>query len=252
MKKRARPNVGQERGERKVARLAPDARIAEIQAAARRELSQKGYQNFQPSEVARRCGVSEATVYRYFPTKRDLLIKVAEDWFEEVLAIEPEIAQKSDIFSRLRHVIRHSLRVIQIEPALSRFVLQELRPDPAYRTMRIFELNRRFTNNVIHLVNDAVAAGQFRPGVSPVLVRNLIYGAVEHQTWSFLRGEGDLDLDAAADGIADMIFHGVSATPIADARMLQPLVSKLASDVDSLRSEVRRLAVLTRQEETKA
>lgn len=230
--------------ERGSGRLSARLRIAEIEAAARQELAEKGYQNFQPSEVARRCGVSEATIYRYFPSKRDLLIKVAEDWTEEMLSIEPEIAREGDIFSRLRHVIRHSLWVIHSEPALSRFVLQELRPDPTYRLARIYDLNRRFTANVMSLVEEGIAAGKIRPGVSPGLVRNLIYGGIEHETWSYLRDEGDFDLDAAADGIANVIFHGLSTTPIADVQMLAPVVWKMEIDVDSLRSEIRRLASL--------
>lgn len=232
------------RSGRSVVRLAADVRIAEIETAARQELAEKGYQNFLPSEVARRCGVSEGTIYRYFPTKRDLLIKVAEDWFEEMLAIEPDISRQTDIAGRLRHIIRHSLWVIRNEPALSRFVLQELRPDPAYRSMRIFELNRRFTDNIVNLVREAIAAGQFRPGISPALVRNLIYGGIEHQTWSYLRGEGDFDVDAVADGIANVIFHGLSVTPMPDAAMLAPMVSKLELDADSLRDEIRRLRAL--------
>ena len=194
----ARTPKARARSLRAGARLAPDLRITEIETAARQELAEKGYQNFVPAEVARRCGVSEATIYRYFPTKRDLVIKVAEDWFEEMLAVEPDIARHGDVPSRLRHIIRHSLWVTCQEPALSRFVLQELRPDPGYRSMRIFELNRRFTANVVTLVDEAIASGIFRAGISPVLVRNMIYGAVEHQTWATLRGEGDFDIDEAA------------------------------------------------------
>lgn len=225
-------------------RRSASVRMAEIEAAARQELSEKGYQSFQPAEVARRCGVSEATVYRYFPTRRDLLIKVAEDWTEEVLSIEPEIARQTDIFSRLRHIIRHSLWVIRSEPVLSRFVLQEVRPDPSYRSMRLFKLNRRFTSNVISLVEEGIVSGHFRPGVSPVVVRNLIYGGIEHQTWSYLRGEGDFDLDQAADDIAGILFHGLSATPLSDAEQLAPMVSKLQSRADALRDEIGRLSMM--------
>lgn len=230
------------------ARLAPDLRITEIEAAARQELAEKGYQNFVPAEVARRCGVSEATIYRYFPTKRDLLIKVAEDWFEEMLAVEPDAAGPGDVVSRLRHVVRHNLWVICSEPALSRFVLQELRPDPSYRSMRIFELNRRFTARMVKLVDEAIATGVFRSGISPVLVRDMINGAVEHQTWSYLRGEGDFDIEAAADGIASVICHGMAMTPLSDAALLAPAVSKLEADADSMRREIQKLRALIPQE----
>jgi TetR/AcrR family fatty acid metabolism transcriptional regulator len=182
-------------------RLPPEDRMAEILATARTTLAEKGYESFLPSDVAARCGVSEATVYRYFPTKRDLLVKVAEDWFGEILAVEPEIAQQNDIFQQLRLVIRHSLAVVRKEPSLSRFVLMELRADPAYRSMHIYALNRRFTSSVISLVKDAVAKGIFRKGTSPSLVRDMVFGCIEHRTWAYLRGQGDFSVEETADSI---------------------------------------------------
>ncbi len=241
-------NKSPSQGTRGRVRLAPDVRVAEIEVAARAELAEKGYERFVPSDVARRCGVSEATIYRYFPTKRDLLIKVAEDWFAEVLEIEPEVEKHRDVQSRLRHVIWWSLSTIRREPALTRFVLMDLRPDPAYRSMRIFELNRRFTSTVVAIVRDAVAVGTFRAGVAPEVVRDMIYGAIEHRTWSYLRGDGDFDVDETADGIASVILRGVFNEPLSDAAVLAPVVARLEKDADSLREEIRRLRKLTEKD----
>lgn len=205
--------------DRKAPRRPPEDRIAEILVAARKVLAKNGYENFLPAEVAVLCGVSEATIYRYFPTKRELLVKVAEQWFGEILAVEPEIARESDVFQQFRRVIRHSLTVIRQEPSLSRFVLTELRADPSYRSTHIYALNRRFTSAVVNLVKHAAEKGLFRKNVSPALVRDMIFGCIEHRTWAFLRGQGDFDVDEVADSIADILFYGLlRATPIgADA-----------------------------------
>jgi len=201
---------------RKASRLAPQVRVTEILAAARAELADSGYENFLPAAVAARCGVSEATIYRYFPTKRELLAKVAEDWFGEILAVEPEIARRSNAYDQLRLLIRHSLGIVRREPALTRFVLTELRADPAYRSTRVYALNCRFTSWVINLVKEGVARGVFRPQISPSLVRDMIFGCIEHRTWNFLRGQGDFSVDEVADSIADIIFHGLVRRPSPD------------------------------------
>ena len=219
-------------GARKAARLAPEDRINEILAAARAELTAKGYENFLPASVAERCGVSEGTIYRYFPTRRELLAKVAEVWFGEILAVEPEIARLGDAHDQLRHLIRHSLGVVRREPALTRFVLTELRADPNYRSTQIYALNRRFTSWVIHLVKDGVARGAFRADISPSLVRDMIFGGIEHRTWNFLRGQGDFSVDAVADGIADLLFHGL-------ARRAEPHPGEIAAALDDLRARAR-------------
>jgi AcrR family transcriptional regulator len=214
-------------GARKAVRLAPEDRISEILAAARAELSEKGYENFLPADVAARCGVSEGTIYRYFPTRRELLSRVAEEWFGEILAVEPEIARRSDAYDQLRHLIRHSLGVVRREPALSRFVLTELRADPNYRSTQVYALNRRFTASVISLVREGVARGAFRPEISPSLVRDMIFGGIEHRTWTFLRGQGDFSVEEVADGIADLIFHGLARRPTPDPEAVGGALAEL-------------------------
>lgn len=241
---KSQPQAKPERVGAPAPRLSADLRAAGIIAAARQELAEKGYEEFLPASVAQRHGISEATIYRYFATKRELLIKVAEEWFEELLASEPVLEPGQDIFERLRLVIHYSLGVIVSHPALTRFLLQELRPDPEYRSMRAYALNKRFTANVSAVVNEAIAAGLCRPGISPALVRDLIFGGVEHQAWSYLRGEGDFDVDAAADGIASVIIHGISAGQVSDQTLLAPLVAKLEADADSLRDELRKVRAL--------
>jgi TetR/AcrR family transcriptional regulator, fatty acid metabolism regulator protein len=221
-------------------RLPPEDRMAEILATARITLAEKGYESFLPADVAARCGVSEATVYRYFPTKRDLLVKVAEDWFGEILAVEPEIAQQGDIFQQLRLVIRHSLTVVRKEPSLTRFVLMELRADPAYRSTHIYALNRRFTSSVVNLVKDAVARGIFRKETSPSLVRDMIFGCIEHRTWAYQRGQGDFSVEATADSIADIIFRGLAA-PSLDHERIENGLARLRVRAKALNDEIEAL-----------
>jgi len=96
---------------------------------------------------------------------------------------------------------------------LSRLVFQELRPDPEYRKTRLFQLNQTYTDRIVGIVKASIANGEFRSDISPSLVRDMIYGAVEHRTWAFLRNEGDFNIDKTADGITEMIYCGLSARP---------------------------------------
>lgn len=190
-------------------RLAPDERISEIMAVTRQLLSEKGYQNVVTSEVAERCGISEGTIYKYFDSKRELLARVAEEWFEEILGADENPPPGAGIRTRLRLLVWKGLSIIRQEPSLSRFVLMELRSDPTYRTMRIYELNRRFTARIGDLLQEAVSTGVFRADVSVRLLRDMIFGCIEHRTWAYLRGEGDFSVDEAADGITNVIYRGM-------------------------------------------
>ena len=217
---------------RRVNRLPPERRIADILQAARDVFTERGYQDALISDIADRAGVVEGSIYRFFENKRDLLVKTVEHWYEAMLAHDEEPYRGvRGTWNRMRFVVHDHLATIRREPALSRLVFQELRPDPDYRKTRLFQLNQTYTHRVVDIVKAATASGEFRADASPSLVRDMIFGAVEHRTWAFLRKEGDFDIDASADGITDLVYRGLvqrpPEPPQADAmRRLEGVVEK--------------------------
>jgi TetR/AcrR family transcriptional regulator, fatty acid metabolism regulator protein len=227
-------------------RLPRDHRIASILHTARIVLRERGSEQFLTSEVAQRCGVSEGTIYKYFSTKRELLQRVAEDWFEEFLTEDPPSNPDEPIRERLFRVIWRNLWGIKKEPALTRFVLLELRPDPDFRKMKSYEQNRRFAAMVTDVVAEGIRRGELRGDVPPKVIRDMIFGAIEHQTWAYLRGEGDFSVDDSASAIADVITNGLGqlprsgsvATLVDVASQLQESIGKLSAGVAELRHEL--------------
>jgi AcrR family transcriptional regulator len=194
-------------------RLAPRQREAQILAGARAVLREVGYEKFQPAEVARRCGISEGLVYRYFPTRGDLLARVAEDWLTDVLANEPDLAAYTSTEQGLREVVEYGFRVIRAEPALTRYILLELRAARVFRGSVVHRLNRTITQLCIRVLEAGVANGEYRDDVPVTVIRDMIFGVIEHQTWAYLRGEGEFPPRQVAAGIASVIHHGMLARP---------------------------------------
>jgi AcrR family transcriptional regulator len=194
-------------------RLPREQRVATILQTALAVLRERGSEQFLTAEVAERCGISEGTIYKYFATRRDLLIQVAEKWFEEFLTVERPPSHQRPVRDRLLHVIGNALALIRREPTITRFVLMELRADPTYRTMRIYDQNRRIAAQVVDVVEDGVKRGVLRGDIPLKLIRDMIFGAIEHQTWAFLRGEGDFSVEDSAMGITDVVYRGIAVRP---------------------------------------
>lgn len=211
-------------------RLSRQDRTTLILRTAREVIREKGFENFLPLEVAQRSGISEGMVYKYFKSKRELMERVAEDWFEEFLSEAPPPAQDLPLRDQLFQVIWSSLMSIQREPALTRFVLMELRADPNYRNLPTYRQSRRFAKSVVDVIELGVERGAIRADLNRKLVRDMIFGAIEHSTWAFLRGEDEaFSVEMTARGITDMILDGI--------RTPKPPTSEL----------VERLEQLTRQ-----
>lgn len=192
-------------------RLAPEARTAELMRVARVLLREVGHEKFLPSEVARRAAVSEALVYRYFPTKRELLARVTDEWFGEILDVQDQLEGVTGTFDRLRILVDYGLDVVRTEPELTRYMFSELRTAPDYRSSAAYDLNLRYTGIVEQVVQEAIATREFRDDVSVHTVRDMIFGAIEHRTWAFLHGQGDFPLEGTADEITAVIHRGMSA-----------------------------------------
>jgi AcrR family transcriptional regulator len=196
---------------RQIYRLPRAQRVADIMLTARAVFREKGYNDAVIAEIAERAGVVEGTIYRYFAGKRDLLVKVVEHWYEEMLTdYDRQLRGITGTWNRLRFMIWRHLSLIHNDPAMCRLIFNELRSGPEYRETTVFELNREYTNRTLAIVQDAMDSGEFRPGIPLRIVRDMIYGCVEHHIWSFLRGEGDFSPEETADAITDIIHRGLA------------------------------------------
>jgi TetR/AcrR family transcriptional regulator, fatty acid metabolism regulator protein len=198
---------------RRVHRLPREQRTADIMEMARTVFCEKGYSEAVISEIAQRLGVVEGTIYRYFPSKRDLLIDVASDWYEQMLSdYDQQLQGVRGTWNRLRFMVWRHLTVIHDDPAMCRLVMGELRVLPEYRKTPVYELNRAYTQRTTAIIEEGMASGEFRSEVPLQIVRDMIYGGVEHHTWAYLRGVGDFSPDEAADSIVDLIYRGLANT----------------------------------------
>jgi hypothetical protein len=101
------------------------------------------------------------------------------------------------------------------EPAMCRLVLDDLRADAGYRKTSIYQLNRQYTQRTMAIVKDGIASGELRADVPLTMVRDMIYGGIEHHCWAYLRGEGAFSPARAADDIVAIVYRGVTAAPAA-------------------------------------
>lgn len=201
-------------------RLTRAARTETILRAARAVFAAKGYEQTAVAEIAARCGVVEGAVFKYFPTKRALLLAVLERWYEEMFGdYARELAAIDGARARLRFLIERHLRSVRDWPLLCRLMFREVRSAADYRGSRLHALNRRYTQMLVDAVQDGTRRGEFRADLPPHLVRDLIYGGIEHHTWAYLaratsdavpRGRSRLDVPRLAEQITELVCDGLA------------------------------------------
>jgi AcrR family transcriptional regulator len=63
-----------------------EQRIRDILRVGREVFSELGYERATTTEIAQRLGISEGTIFTYFHSKRDLCVRVIQDWYDEIIA----------------------------------------------------------------------------------------------------------------------------------------------------------------------
>jgi hypothetical protein len=71
--------------------------------------------------------------------------------------------------------------------------------------------------------------GELRADLPLGLLRDLIFGGIDHLISGFLFNQRDLDIDSAADQIVNLIFNGIATPPVAEAPTAEVLAASKPS-----------------------
>ena len=98
----------------------------------------------------------------------------------------------------------------------------------------IQNLNRRYTASVIQIVEQGIRDNEIRPDTPAVLIRNTIYGSIEHALWGHLSEGHPIDVEQYASDLLRLIYNGIS---ISTENLTQQEITTLVRKLDSLISE---------------
>ncbi len=225
---------------RTAVRLPREQRIQRILEAARSVFSERGYSDASMSDIAARVHIVEGTIYKYFESKRELLLQVLEAWYEGLFAdCSRGLLGIAGTRDKLRHVAWRHLRTIRDQPLLSQLMFREVRARDDYHGTRLHTMNQRYTSLLVDVVQQGIDEGSIRADVSTRLVRDLLFGGLEHMTWRYVSGRGTLDIERHADELTAMLWQGVAAPKQTSADPQAPLPEDATHH--ALRAQIDRL-----------
>ncbi len=208
-----------------------NGRSAEILDASRSLFAEKGFDGTSISDIAGSVGVADGAIYKHFTSKRAILFEVIRAFYEPVIEIAgTTVTGIPDVRGRLRYLIWLQLRAFAEEPDVCRFIISEARPMVGYYESEIADLNRRWTSLLVDVIKQGQAEGTFRSDVPATMVRDVVYGGIEHVAWGVATGHGDIDVEGVADGLTDLVCEGID--PRVPAAGLDERVARLEGIVE--------------------
>lgn len=183
-----------------------------ITDAAVEVFAEKGFHSARVSDIARKAGVADGTIYLYFKNKEDLLLSIFEEKMDILLdGMHASLDGVSDPEERIRLFARHhfaqvrenrsSAEVLQVELRLSNKFLKEYRPEKLWAYLDIFST----------AVRDGQEAGLFRADINPFIAMWGFFGGLDEiaMQWVLARNQRRIPLDEAADQVANIYIRGM-------------------------------------------
>jgi AcrR family transcriptional regulator len=201
--------------------------------------AQQGFQGTTTKLIAAKSGVTEALIFRHFPSKEELYWAVIERKIDCAAPLErllENLEAGGDDLDILSRVAFEVLERRAKDQTLSRLLL--------YSALEKHELSERFFRNYIanyfevlaRFVREGIAAGRFRE-VDPLLAARGFLGMVVYHSWvqELYRGKEvqDFDLQVVSRTLARIWLQGVRAEKKSPRR--QP---KLLSRKNRLKHQV--------------
>lgn len=213
-------------------------RRKEIVDVAREIFSAKGFERTSMAEIAAKVGVVEGALYKHFGGKRELLFEATRAFYEPLIAAtSEELSGVHGARNRLRFVIYRQLQAFVRYPEMCRLIMQDIRPHDDYYGSVVRELNKKSTSAVIGILEQARKDGELTADISLPLVRDVIFGGIEHLAWRALAGRGTIDVDRQADDLTQLIWNGLSPRQAAahdEQTPLQAQIDRLEARIEKL------------------
>src|SRR5690606_29730985 len=167
-------------------RRKPDRRD-EILAAARAVFLEHSFDHASVAEIAARAGCVEGTIYTYFRSKRELLDSLLVAFYDRLIAeVDAGFTALVDTRARLGYLIARHLQIAIDDPAFARLIVRESRGHGPYFGSQLHALNRRYGQFLMRTLRDGMERGELRADLDAGLVRDLVFGGLEHHAWARL------------------------------------------------------------------
>ncbi len=198
-------------------------RVQDILRASREVFAEKGYEHTTAVEIARRIGVSEATIFSYFRGKRELCSRVIVDWYDEIInAVTTGLPREAPIRQQVAFIVHAHLRLmLENGTGLCALVLSEGRTKTHALSNELNALQRSYTAPLMEVLAHGQKLGQIRNDIPLSLLRSLVFGPMEHVLWDAVLGQRKLDLETTAVHLTDILWTALQPPRPALAALTQ-------------------------------
>jgi TetR/AcrR family transcriptional regulator, fatty acid metabolism regulator protein len=190
----------------------PSDKRARILEAAVKVFAERGFHSATVAEIARAAGVADGTIYLYFKSKDDLLLRLFDEKMTELLEeARTGLAAEKTAPARLRRFIQLHLALVERNPDLASVLIVELRQSAQF--LKAADRNKlaAYVDLIAEVVRAGQETGELLDIVSPATAKRAIFGALDELALGFLLSGRKTNLRKTAAEVAEWFVRGLEA-----------------------------------------
>ncbi|MBP1760179.1 MAG: transcriptional regulator [Firmicutes bacterium] len=184
-----------------------EGKFQRILDAAIEAFAESGFHQCQVNKIARHAGVADGTIYLYFKSKEDVLIRVFQERMGKfITSVSRELSQCKTTEARLRTIVRTHFSYMEENRALAIVTQLELRQsDPRVR-LPINSTVADYFNLIEGVIQQGIDCGEV-PKMDTRIARQMIFGSLDEATTDWVMARSPRTLKS---GIEPMLalFEG--------------------------------------------
>ena len=185
------------------------SRPKEIINAAKKILEEDGTKSLSMMKISKEAGVSEATIYKYFEDKNDLLNQIVNEWSEPFIEkVEKDIHEITDFYSRLLFLAIKYLEGMKATPKIHKIFIKELRWEK-YVNSQAHKVNKRYSRILKSIIQDSIKNGDVQSDLNFAIFRDQFYGGLEHIGLRTILTNRSINIGKEASDIVNILYTGI-------------------------------------------
>jgi TetR/AcrR family fatty acid metabolism transcriptional regulator len=192
-----------------MARRKAEDKARRILEAAVGVFARKGYFAARVSDVARKAGVADGTIYLYFRGKEDILVRLFDEVMSEHVAEAKEAVRAlSSAPERLLAIAERHLAVLGGNRDLAAVFQVELRQSTRFMERFTASWLRDYFALLDEVIEEGQRDGSLRADVNRKLAAKVLFGALDETVTSWLLSERRYPLKEQAAPVVDLFLRG--------------------------------------------
>ncbi len=185
-----------------------------ILESAEKMFASRGFHQTTIADISADCGVHEASIFQYFGTKENLLVAVPERHLKGTLAgITEHLQGMKGTEPKMLKLMWHQLRDLSLNRNYTSILLRDLRTLPAFYDSPAYEMIRKYSSFASETLREGIRDGDLDPQVEPILVLEMIFGAIDSVVLRWLFFDVQYDPVHVADELCSLVKAAIWKRP---------------------------------------